>query len=184
MAFPSAQQLQQILEEVVDTYGLDIEGIKISRAGKKSTVAIAVDGDNRPGSEVMEALSNEVSALFDAKEESGELNFGPGYTLEITTPGVGHPLTLPRHWHRNRGRLVVFHHDGVKHTGRIGALSANDDEVVIISRSKEGLKRTVWSLEQVAGAAVEVEFSAPAADEVDLANLPFDSDATDVKGTP
>jgi ribosome maturation factor RimP len=30
-----------------------------------------------------------------------------GYTLEVTSRGVDRPLTLPRHWVRNIGRLVV-----------------------------------------------------------------------------
>ena len=35
------------------------------------------------------------------------------YTLEVTSPGTDRPLTLPRHWRRNQGRLVkVATHDG------------------------------------------------------------------------
>ena len=28
------------------------------------------------------------------------------YTLEVTSPGTDRPLTQPRHWRRNQGRLV------------------------------------------------------------------------------
>lgn len=176
MAFPTAHELQTLLEPVARAHGLDIEAVKVTKAGKKSTVAIAVDGDNRPGSEAIEALSNEVSALFDQKEETGELNFGPGYTLEVSTPGVEHPLTLPRHWQRNRGRLIAYHIDGQKHTGRIGALSEDDTAVVIVVREGKQLYRQVFELSAVAGAVVQVEFSPPPADEVEYANLPFESD--------
>ena len=104
MAFPTSEILFPLVQPVADQYGMDIEYIKISRAGKKSVVAIAVDADNRPDSDVLEAITQEISELFDEQETAGVLNFGPGYTLEVSTPGVSTPLTKPRHWRRNRGR--------------------------------------------------------------------------------
>ena len=42
------------------------------------------------------------------------------YTLEVTSPGTDRPLTLPRHWRRNQGRLVkVDLADKATVTGRI-----------------------------------------------------------------
>ena len=41
------------------------------------------------------------------------------YTLEVSSPGVGRPLTEPRHFRRNVGRLVTVHHDGGEVTGRV-----------------------------------------------------------------
>lgn len=87
MAFPTSEILFPLVQPVADQYGMDIEYIKISRAGKKSVVAIAVDADNRPDSDVLEAITQEISELFDEQETAGVLNFGPGYTLEVSTPG-------------------------------------------------------------------------------------------------
>ena len=88
MAFPDAQQLTDLLQPKLAERGLDVEDIKTTKAGKKSQVIIRIDGDKRPSSDVLEEVSNEISAFFDDKEAQGELNFGAGYTLEVSTPGV------------------------------------------------------------------------------------------------
>ena len=86
---------------------------------------VAVDADERPDLDKLEELSQAVSEEFDARETSGTLNFGPGYTFEVTTPGVDTPLTQPRHFRRNIGRLVTFAvsgNGGSKDTLRIAAV--------------------------------------------------------------
>ena len=85
MAFPDAQQLTKLLQPKVAEMGLDVEDIKTTKAGKKSQVIIRIDGDTRPSSDVLEEVSNEISAFFDDKEAHGELNFGAGYTLEAVS---------------------------------------------------------------------------------------------------
>ena len=75
-----------------------------------------------------------VSAELDATDLMGN---NP-YTLEVSSPGVDRPLTLPRHWRRNAGRLVkvTFSGDSAPVEGRIVAgdedgatLSVDGDEV-------------------------------------------------------
>ena len=88
MAFPDSGELETLIRPVIDAYGLDIEAVKTVKAGKKSQVVVAVAGDEAPTLDQLEEISNELSALFDATEERGEVNFGAGYTLEVTTPGV------------------------------------------------------------------------------------------------
>ena len=44
------------------------------------------------------------------------------YTLEVSSPGVDRPLTLPRHWRRNHGRLVKVKAAERTLTGRIAAV--------------------------------------------------------------
>ena len=52
------------------------------------------------------------------------------YTLEVTSRGVDRPLTHPRHWRRNAGRLVRLRlADDSSIDGRIGE---SDDEGVVI----------------------------------------------------
>jgi ribosome maturation factor RimP len=46
------------------------------------------------------------------------------FTLEVTTPGVDRPLTQPRHWRKNIGRLVkITPVEGEMFTSRILAVS-------------------------------------------------------------
>ena len=81
-----------MVEPVANTHGMDVEAIRTVKAGKKSQVVIALDSDTHPTLDELEAVSNELSQLFDDAEERGEVNFGAGYTLE---PVSYTHLTLP-----------------------------------------------------------------------------------------
>jgi ribosome maturation factor RimP len=71
----------------------------------------------------------------------------------VTSPGVDRPLTLPRHWRRNTGRLVSVQHDGSPVTARI--VEADETRVVL---DVDG--RTVEAPYDLLGAGtVQVEFS-------------------------
>lgn len=180
MAFPDAAQLEQLLAPLVGGKGFDVEHVKTTKAGKKSQVVIRIDGDTRPSSDDLESLSQEIGAFFDAAEERGELNFGAGYTLEVSTPGVDLPLRLPRHYRRNRGRLVAFELDdapGTKHTARIGAMSPAEDAVVLVTSRKKELDIAVVELAKIGSAVVEIEFAKPPQAEVEAAQLEFEEAA-------
>lgn len=172
MAFPESGELETLIRPVTDAYGLDIETVKTVKAGKKSQVVVAVAGDEAPTLDQLEDISNELSALFDAAEERGDVNFGAGYTLEVTTPGVDLPLTAARHWRRNRGHLVKA---GEK-LYRIGALNAAEDTVaLIVPAPKKSGEPTVeiTPISSVSGAVVEIEFNTPPAAEVELAEKDY-----------
>ena len=153
---------------------MDVEEIKINRAGSKTVVAVALDSDNRPDLDTLEVVSGEISEAFDGAEESGVIAFGgQGYTLEVSTPGVDHPLTLPRHWRRNRGRLVTWDDGGTKRTGRIGALNDAETEVVLISREGKNMCVDVRKVAEIGQAVVEIEFATVPADEKAVADEDF-----------
>ena len=173
MAFPESEELVQLIRPVTDARGLDIETVKTVKAGKKSQVVVAVAGDEAPTLDQLEEVSNELSELFDAAEERGDVNFGAGYTLEVTTPGVDLPLTEARHWRRNRGHLVK---SGEK-LYRIGALNGAEDTVaLIVPAPKKSAEPTVETapISSLSGAVVEIEFNAPPAAEVELAEKDYD----------
>jgi ribosome maturation factor RimP len=76
------------------------------------------------------------------------------YTLEVTSPGTDRPLTLPRHWRRNQGRLVkVACREGEGFTGRI--VRAGDESAVV---AVDGNEREV-AFETIAKARVQIEFN-------------------------
>ncbi|RSZ61758.1 ribosome maturation factor RimP [Corynebacterium hylobatis] len=174
MAFPGEDELVTLITPVTDSCGLDIEGIKVTRAGRKSVVSIRVDSDSRPDLDLLEAVSQEVSARLDAAEERGEVNLGAGYTLEVSTPGVDAPLTLPRHWRRNRNRLVELLEDGQKSVWRVGALAPGEDSVVLVRPVKKGCEMRVLEFSENPRAVVEIEFATPPAAETELTGLDYD----------
>ena len=170
MAFPESGELETLIRPVTDAYGLDIEAVKTVKAGKKSQVVVAVAGDEAPTLDQLEEISNELSALFDAAEERGEVNFGAGYTLEVTTPGVDLPLTEARHFRRNRGRKVKVGGE----QWRVGPLDAEETQVALVRATKKGEEVRVSPVSELSGAVVEIEFNAPPAAETELADRAFE----------
>lgn len=162
MAFPSAAQVEELIAPTVSSYGLDVEEVRATRAGKKSVIAVAVDGDNRPDLDVIEKLSKELSAVLDESEEQGLYTYGASYSLEVSTPGVDHPLTKPRHWRRNRHRLVRFPERD--ETWRIGALDESESSVVLV----RGKNVETMELARAPKAVVEIEFASAPENELVL----------------
>ncbi|MEJ4100411.1 ribosome maturation factor RimP [Corynebacterium mastitidis] len=182
MPFPSAEQIIELSRPVVEAHGYPLEGVRIHRAGKKSLVAVLVDAD----SDTLEAISNELSGVLDAAEEAGECSFGPGYTLEVSTPGVDTPLSAPRHWRRNRHRMVRVRgaegaegSDGTAEEweGRIGALSGDESEVILVRKRDKRLWVERLRLDQELTAVVQIEFAQPPSEQTALTELSFE-DAT------
>ncbi len=165
MAFPSVETITAMVAPLAAAHNMDVENIRVSAAGKKSLIALAVDSDNRPGVDDLEVMSQEVSAALDAAEARGEVRFGAGYTLEVSTPGVDMPVTKPRHWRRNRGRLVKLEEKKY----RIGPLNDDESQVALV----HGNDVIVRELTQCPPVVVEVEFGQPPAAELELVQQDF-----------
>src|SRR5690625_351764 len=171
MAFPSEQKLEDFLTPILAKHDLDVEQIKTTKAGKKSQVVIRIDGEKRRSSDVLEEMSRTIGDACDAAEEAGELNFGAGYTLEVSTPGVDLPLTAPRHFRRNRGRKIKSSLGEV----RIGALSEDEQNVIVVTSARDIAKVQVQRLENLVGSVVEIEFAPAPVVEQDIVELSFDA---------
>ncbi|KAB1503790.1 ribosome maturation factor RimP [Corynebacterium sp. 320] len=167
MAFPSKEQVQSFLHPVIAEFGVELEDVEVAKAGAKSRVKVLVDA---PDLDAVEEISKSVSESFDAAEERGELNFGPGYTLEVSTPGLDFPLTAERHWRKNIGRLVRLK-DGRK----VRIAQVDGENVILIAAQKKNLDVFRQQLAEVAGAVVEVEFNAVPQQEAQLVGLDVDA---------
>jgi ribosome maturation factor RimP len=138
--------------------GLDVEAVELTPAGKRRVLRVAVDKDGGVTLDDVALATKEVSSVLDASDVMGE----HPYTLEVTSRGVDRPLTLPRHWRRNAGRLVkVALVEGGEVTGRIG--DSGDDAVTL---DVEGQRREL-RYDQVARARVQIEFNRSAQPEGD-----------------
>ena len=142
-------RLREVVEPVVAGAGYDLEDLTISRAGRRFVVRVVVDRDGGLDLDAVAEVSRAVSAALDAAEEStGELVAGE-YQLEVSSPGVDRPLTLPRHWRRNVGRLVKVG----PITGRVVAVDATG---VMLDVAGE---RTTIGHDDLGPGRVQVEFS-------------------------
>ena len=112
-------RLAEVLTEPLAATGLDVEAIELTPAGKRRLLRVAVDKDGGVTLDDIAEATKEVSRVLDGPDGSDVMGEQP-YTLEVTSPGTDRPLTQPRHWRRNRGRLVkVTLAGGRTLTGRI-----------------------------------------------------------------
>jgi ribosome maturation factor RimP len=144
--------LADLLTGPLAAVGLDVEAIETSPAGKRRLLRIAIDKDGGVSLDDVAEATKQVGVLLDSSDVMGQ----QAYTLEVTSPGIDRPLTLPRHWRRNVGRLVkVTTADGSTVNGRIS--EAAEDAVVL---DVKGSPRTL-ALSEVAKARVQIEFNRP-----------------------
>jgi ribosome maturation factor RimP len=149
-------RIEAELHDPLSDLGFDLEAVELSAAGKRSVLRVAVDRDGGIGSDDVTEATRAVNAVLDDSDVMGEQS----YTLEVTSRGVDRPLTLPRHWRRNAGRLVKAKLvEGGEVTGRI---RESDDEGVHLE--VDGEKRRVAYVD-VAKAKVQIEFNRKADEE-------------------
>ena len=129
--------------------GLDLEAVDLTSAGKRRVLRVAIDKDGGVTMDDIADATREVSRVLDDTDLMGR----QAYTLEVSSPGVDRPLTLPRHWRRNTGRLVkVAFAEGEPMTGRI---TETDDDGAVLD--VEGAERRLEYAE-VKKAKVQIEF--------------------------
>lgn len=150
MATPeTVDALQILLAPALTALGLDLEGVDLSAAGKRRVLRVAVDQDDGVSMDDVADATREISRLLDDSDVMGK----QAYTLEVGSPGVDRPLTLPRHWRRNNDRLVaVTLADDTTVTGRI--TTSDDDHAVL---DVDGEPREV-AYADVRKAKVQIEF--------------------------
>lgn len=149
--------LEPVVRDAVEKAGFDLDALEQVRAGKRRLIRVIIDSDAGVGLDDITAASRAVAVVLDSRDD---LLAGP-YTLEVTSPGVDRPLTQPRHWRRNRLRLVrATLADEGELVGRIGEC---DDEGVTLLVSG-ALRRVCYA--KLDRAVVEVEFNQPPAAEV------------------
>ena len=153
---PSTQQgrldatRDRIEAELADPWrdlGLDVEAVELTPAGKRRVLRVAVDKDGGVTLDDVAEATREVSAVLDDSDVMGE----QPYTLEVTSRGVDRPLTLPRHWRRNVGRLVKVTLADGEH-GHRPDRACTDEAVVDARRRRDDARDRLRRRRQGAGA--------------------------------
>jgi len=118
-------RVRAVIEPVITGAGYDLEDLSLSRAGRRHLLRVLVDADGGIGLDDIAVVSREISRALDVADEAeGEVLAGE-YQLEVSSPGVDRPLTLPRHWRRNVGRLVTVN-------GLTGRVTAADEQGIVL----------------------------------------------------
>lgn len=138
-----------VVEPVVVANGYDLEGLSVTTAGRRRLVRVVIDRDGGVTLDDAAAISRDISAALDEADPMG----ATAYVLEVTSPGVDRPLTLPRHWRRNLGRLVRVTLPDEAFDGRV--VACTEDAVTL---ETEGTTREV-ALSTIDKAIVQVELN-------------------------
>jgi ribosome maturation factor RimP len=153
---PDSSRIADALRDRLTVLGLDLEAVELTPAGRRRVLRVAVDKD---GGVTLDDIAEATRAVSDQLDD-GDLMGEQAYTLEVTSRGVDRPLTEPRHWRRNRDRLVrVSLGDGTQLTGRIG-----DSDDTGASVDVSGSTRHV-PYADVTKALVQVEFNRPSRED-------------------
>ena len=146
------EEIAVAITPAIEAAGCYLEEVTLTPAGKRKIMTVIVDGDTNLSLDQVTAVSKEVSAIVEVLPALGDTPF----TLEVTSPGVDRPLTKPRHWRKNHGRLInatLTTDKTVK--GRIGDSTEIDVEIDSVKIAFSEIKK----------ALIEVEFKALKKDE-------------------
>ncbi|NUR71657.1 MAG: ribosome maturation factor RimP [Hamadaea sp.] len=162
-------RVRDLIEPVLAKAGYDLEDLGVRQVGRRYQLRVTVDGDGGVTLDTIAELSRAVADALDAAEESGEEIFPGEYQLEVSSPGVDRPLTLPRHWRRSVGRLVAVKVQGDptasdsaqktdrQVTGRV--LAADETSVTLELAEKKTVIKQTYALDRLGPGRVQIEFN-------------------------
>ncbi len=147
-------QISELITPALHQAGYFLEDVNLVNPGQHRIVTVIVDGESGLNLDQVTVASKLVSELLDVATFMGETPF----TLEVTSPGIDRPLTLPRHFAKNVDRLLkVTKNDGIVITGRIR--SNTQEHVTLEVIEKKEVKEVVIALTDIKRATVEIEFN-------------------------
>jgi ribosome maturation factor RimP len=138
------EQVAAVITPAIESLGFYVEDISITSAGRRSMLTVIVDGDTHLS---LDQVTVATKAISEIVENLPTLGNNP-FTLEVTSPGLDRPLTKPRHWRKNKDRLIkIVLNDGKEITGRI---KDSTDDLVIVDEQKVAfvdIKRATLEIE-------------------------------------
>ena len=145
--------IDDLIRPAVENAGFFLEDVFTSNPGNHRIVTCMVDGLKPLSLDEVTLVSREISAILDESPLLTE-----AFTLEVTSPGIERPLTLPRHWTKNITRIIkVTLNDDSEVSGRLTEF----DEVraILIENIKGRMKTHEVNFADVKKATVEIEFN-------------------------
>lgn len=161
---PEAARLRALLEPAVQANRLYLEDVAII-PGSHRVVHVVVDLPQEETGGVSLDVIADISRVLSDVLDNDPNDDGRPYDLEVSSPGVGRPLTEPRHWHRARGRMVKVNVvQGENVTGRIHAVDGGGVTLIPEVPVKKGMKPRQGDpvklpFDRIRNGKVEIEFS-------------------------
>ena len=144
------QYIREIADESLQGYEeLFLVDVKVKGTEGNQKVLIFIDGDKGISIDLCSKISKKIAELMEEKD------FMKGtYMLEVSSPGLDFPLTLPRQYIKNVGRgLTIETIEGEKIVGNL--LAANDK---ILKLEVAGKESKSLALEKIKQSKINISF--------------------------
>lgn len=145
-------RIKEIAEEAIeDNPALFLVDVLIKGSNGNQKLLLFVDGDNGVTIDDCSRISRRVGSVL----EEEDLIAGK-YFLEVSSPGLDHPIKLKRQYQNNIGRkLEVKKLDGEIVKGKLLNVGSEDITLEIISKEKE---ERLMSFKEINQSKIEVSF--------------------------
>lgn len=135
--------LMDLVEEIRNAVARNLSPDKfvvdVLISGRKipKRVLIILDGDAGVTIDDCADVSRRLSKEFEDRSLLGDEN----YFLEVSTPGIEHPLKLKRQFHKNVGRGLRVKLQDSQEEGKLKEVT--DDEIVLMQETGTGKRKEV-----------------------------------------
>lgn len=174
-------RLVTVLATPLAALGLVAVDATVGPAGSHRVLRVLVDRDvdaidsadasSRVAPLTLDEVADATGVVGQALDERGLMGERP-YTLEVSSPGVGRPLSGYAAFRRNVGRLVtVTLTSGETVTARVLAVTPDELHVEVPAARKTPAERRTVPLRQVRAGAVQVEFNRGPEDPEDVEDV-------------
>ncbi|MTI30783.1 ribosome maturation factor RimP [Xanthovirga aplysinae] len=131
------EQIENFVAKEVEGTNLFLVEVICSPKSPKFKILILLDGDEGVTIDQCSKLSRSVSAML----EEEDLISG-AFTLEVSSPGLDHPLLLKRQYVKNEGRdLKVLLNNDTEKKGEL--LQTKEESIVLKEAVKEKGKKAI-----------------------------------------
>lgn len=132
------EHLGSLVNQLIEDDQYFLVDIKISNpASGRNKILVLIDGDEGIDIDFCAYVSRKLGAAIEENEWVDH-----AYTLEVSSPGLEHPIKLKRQYVKNIGRNVkVVDKENVEWRGEL--LEVNDDHIKIQAEIKEKGKKKV-----------------------------------------
>jgi ribosome maturation factor RimP len=149
-------EVESLVRPVVEGAGLDLFDVTFDRAAGRRILRVTVERDGGLDVDTIAAVSEKIARRLDL-EDFGESR----YELEVSSPGIEHPLRTPAHFRRAVGATVKVKTSSPVEDAQVheGTLVAADDEAITITLTIDGTPRRIW-LRSIASARTVADWAA------------------------
>jgi len=126
--------LQRIAEENLDDKSLFLVALKVKGTSNGSKISIIIDGDDGVSIDTCARISRAVANQIEMEDL-----IDTAFRLEVSSPGLDHPLAFHRQYKKNIGRKVrvIMKDDKILQ----GALVRVENQQIVIEREHQKNKK-------------------------------------------